>query len=358
MRDVLVDMGPSFLGSRLKRLAERLQAGAAVAVAEAGLPLQPAHMAVLAALRTGPLSVGSVAEAIGVSQPGVTRSISQMVRLGIVRHVKATDRRTRIVELTATGRKAAEIASRDLWPRIGMAAEELIAAADGPFLTQIAAIERALESVSIAERAARARPGGLRLREFEDGLAREFHDINAQWITTMFALEAADREVLEAPRARIVDPGGVILFAEAPGLGIVGTCALRRSDGASVELTKMGVRESARGLKVGEFLLGAAIARAADLGADPLYLLTNRKCAAAIHLYEKLGFEHDERIMARFGARYARCDVAMRYSNDSAPRGRGKRGAGDGEGERPPGRKIGQETRRRSRPVSGPARVG
>ena len=27
MRDVLADMGPVFLGSRLKRLAERLQAG-------------------------------------------------------------------------------------------------------------------------------------------------------------------------------------------------------------------------------------------------------------------------------------------------------------------------------------------
>ena len=29
---------------------------------------------------------------------------------------------------------------------------------------------------------------------------------------------------------------------------------------------------------------------AREMGADPLYLLTNRKCAAAIHLYEKLGF--------------------------------------------------------------------
>jgi GNAT superfamily N-acetyltransferase len=180
-------------------------------------------------------------------------------------------------------------------------------------------MERALESASIAERAARARPGGLRLREFDDSLAREFHDINAQWITTMFALEDADREVLEAPRAKIVDPGGVILFAEAPGLGIVGTCALRKTGGSGVELTKMGVRESARGLKAGEFLLDAAIARARKMGADPLYLLTNTKCAAAIHLYEKLGFVHDAEIMARYGARYARCDVAMRY------RGRARR---------------------------------
>src|SRR5450830_338422 len=81
----------------------------------------------------------------------------------------------------------------------------------------------------------------------------------------------------------------------------------------SFELTKMGVRASARGLKVGEFLLRAVIDRALDIGAEPLYLLTNKKCEAAIHLYEKAGFEHDAAIMARYGARYERCNVAMRY---------------------------------------------
>jgi GNAT superfamily N-acetyltransferase len=79
----------------------------------------------------------------------------------------------------------------------------------------------------------------------------------------------------------------------------------------------MGVRKLARGLKAGEFLLNAAIEKAHTLGADPLYLLTNSRCVAAIHLYEKLGFRHDGGIMADYGARYARCDVAMRYGRDA-----------------------------------------
>ena len=78
----------------------------------------------------------------------------------------------------------------------------------------------------------------------------------------------------------------------------------------------MGVRESARGLKAGEFLLEAMIARAHAMDAEKLYLLTNRACAAAIHLYEKLGFVHDADIMAQYGARYQRCDVAMLYIGD------------------------------------------
>lgn len=153
----------------------------------------------------------------------------------------------------------------------------------------------------------------LTIREFSDDLAPAFHDINAEWITAMFALEATDREVLENPRARIIDGGGTILFVAAAGLGVVGTCALQKTGERSFELTKMGVLEAARGLKAGEFLLAAVIARAEAMGADPLYLLTNAKCEAAIHLYEKLGFRHDADIMARYGARYDRCDVAMRY---------------------------------------------
>lgn len=156
-------------------------------------------------------------------------------------------------------------------------------------------------------------PADLILHPFRDELAAEFRDINAEWITSMFQLEATDRDVLDNPRERIIDRGGDILFVEASGLGIVGACALQKTGPTRFELTKMGVRESARGRKAGEFLLAAVIGRAKALGADPLYLLTNTRCAAAIHLYEKLGFLHDAEIMARYGARYARCDVAMRY---------------------------------------------
>ncbi|GAA4863052.1 GNAT family N-acetyltransferase [Luteimonas vadosa] len=154
---------------------------------------------------------------------------------------------------------------------------------------------------------------GLAIHEFRDDLAAHFHDINVEWINAMFRLEDTDRDVLEQPRARIIDPGGRILFVEAEGLGIVGTCALQKTGPTSYELTKMGVRETARGRKAGECLLAAVIERARSLGADPLYLLTNSKCAAAIHLYEKHGFRHDAGIMAQYGARYERCDVAMRY---------------------------------------------
>ena len=153
----------------------------------------------------------------------------------------------------------------------------------------------------------------LSIVEFDDGLAAQFYAINAEWIEAMFVMEPHDHDVLSDPRRHIIDPGGTIVFVEDRKLGIVGTCALMPTAGGGVELTKMGVSAIARGRKAGEFLLTAVIERARSLEADPLYLLTSKRCEAAIHLYQKLGFAHDEVIMAKYGQTYDRCDVAMRY---------------------------------------------
>jgi GNAT superfamily N-acetyltransferase len=143
--------------------------------------------------------------------------------------------------------------------------------------------------------------------------AGRFRDINAEWIEAMFSLEENDRRILSDPRGQILDRGGLILFVEAEGLGTVGTCALMRTDDGCFELTKMAVSQRARGRKAGEHLLRAVLARAEAMRIETLYLLTNTKCEAAVHLYEKVGFRHDAGIMERFGRRYARCNVAMRY---------------------------------------------
>lgn len=311
--DILRDLGPVFLGSRLKRLAERMQSGASKIIADTGLPLQPAQMPLLAALDRGPLTVGQLVEAVGSSQPGVTRAVGQLVSLGLVGSKRGKDQRQRTLSLTPVGQAAMARIRLLIWPRIGRAVTELLDGVSGPLLAQIEAIEAALALRPLDARVAALGPGGLAIRPYDDSLAGAFYEINAEWITTMFTMEPADRETIEHPKEHIIDPGGAILFVEAQGIGVIGTCALRKQADGVFELTKMAVRPAARGLKAGEYLLEATIAHALEMGAETLYLLTNTDCAAAIHLYEKNGFQHDAGIMAEYGARYARCNVAMRY---------------------------------------------
>ena len=307
MDDAIAIEGAVMLGSRLKRLAERLQAGAERMAADAGLPAQPSLMPLLAALhRHGPMTVGEAVDRLGISQPAVTRILSRLVQMGLVDASRqGRDQRHKTIALTPRGSEVIESAATVLWPQLRGAVGELCDVE--ALLAQVEAVERAL-----AEQPLDQRPGGgLAIRRYSDDLAEDFYRINAEWIEATFTLEQADIEVLRDPHGSILASGGEILFVSAPGLGVVGTCALRKTGQREFELTKMGVAASARGRKAGEFLLRATIDRAYALGCERLYLLSNEKNQAAIHLYEKNGFVHDAGIMAEFGARYARCDVAM-----------------------------------------------
>lgn len=132
-------------------------------------------------------------------------------------------------------------------------------------------------------------------------------------------LEEIDKQVLSDPQQFIINKGGKIWFAEHPQYGVVGTCALLNKGDGAFELTKMGVLSSIRGAKVGEKLLQHVLREAAKMHIATLFLLTNAKCEAAIHLYEKNGFVHSNDIMQRYGLSYERCDVAMHYLVEVRP---------------------------------------
>lgn len=153
----------------------------------------------------------------------------------------------------------------------------------------------------------------LTIVPYRPELAPLFKEINEEWIRDMFTLEEKDRKVLGDPETHILKDGGAILFVSVEKLGIVGAGALQKTGPNEYELTKMGVFQKARGFKAGDFLLQALIEKARERRATNLYLLTNKICEAAIHLYEKHGFLHDTETMKRFGSQYQRCDVAMRH---------------------------------------------
>lgn len=136
--------------------------------------------------------------------------------------------------------------------------------------------------------------------------AGAWKSLNEAWISRLFAIEPRDREVLDDPVGRIIDPGGHILMAEAEGRA-VGCCALIAMADGGYELAKMAVDEGLRGRGIGRRLMAAAVALARDLEAPRVYIETNSSLAGAIALYEAYGFR---RLPAQPTA-YARCDVWM-----------------------------------------------
>ncbi len=149
----------------------------------------------------------------------------------------------------------------------------------------------------------------ITMREFRAGDESAFRCLNEAWISRYFTLEPQDAATLADPQGAILDRGGKIFFA-AHGEELVGCCALLALGPGEFEVAKMTVRESFRGAGIGRQLLQKVIAEARALGAQRLYLETNRTLANAIRLYESAGFRHipPERVVP---SPYARADVYM-----------------------------------------------
>ncbi|MEF0939562.1 MarR family winged helix-turn-helix transcriptional regulator [Rhizobium sp. BR 362] len=154
VEDVVKSLGLLCLGSRFRRIGERLQADTQQVMDELGVSLQSAQYPFLAAIdRAGPLTIGELAQAVGITQPGATRTVSQLLELGYVdMQASHADQRRRLVSLTPQGQELVDYSKRAVWPRIEQAVTELCGESSGPILDQLAAIEDGLAEAPLARR--------------------------------------------------------------------------------------------------------------------------------------------------------------------------------------------------------------
>lgn len=157
--------------------------------------------------------------------------------------------------------------------------------------------------------------GELDIVEFTPALAGEFRRLNLEWLEAYFAVEPADRRILDDPQAEVIDRGGSILFVRLKDR-IVGTVALKHHGGGNYELTKMAVTADVQGRGIGRVLLDAAIGRYRTLDGRRLFLESHSSLTAALRLYESAGFAHRPRPTA---SAYARADVYMEFQPSSSP---------------------------------------
>jgi ribosomal protein S18 acetylase RimI-like enzyme len=140
-----------------------------------------------------------------------------------------------------------------------------------------------------------------------------FEKFNRAWIESMFTMEPVDEWVVTNPDKAILEPGGAILMAAYDG-AIAGTVGLRKVDDGVFEFTKMAVDENFRRLGIAEAISYASFQKAHALGARKVILYSNTRNAAAIKLYEKIGFRH---VPVEKGV-YERANVKMEIPIETA----------------------------------------
>ena len=162
MRDDIVKRkGYLALGSRLKRISERLQMEVQTLMDQEDVPIQAFQYPLLTSLdENGPMDIGMLAKTLGVSQPGVTRNVTQLAESGFVEISKDTqDRRRRIVSLSRSGRKVVDHGRSVVWPQIELCLHEILSPEQGTLLDHLDRLEDGLRAASFSKRIAAPQKG-------------------------------------------------------------------------------------------------------------------------------------------------------------------------------------------------------
>lgn len=148
----------------------------------------------------------------------------------------------------------------------------------------------------------------IELITYRDEFAADFARLNYEWIERYFSVEEEDVKTLSDPVSHIIDPGGEIFFILADGKA-VGTVAMTPHEPGVFELAKMAVQAEFQGERLSHRLMQACIDFAVQRGASQIMLVTNDSLAAALGLYDSVGFEP---VAVYRDARYARGNLEMR----------------------------------------------
>jgi len=304
-------IGPASLGSRMRRLGDRLAEDAKPIYALYGTQLQPRWFPVIYFLaQEGAHPVTVIAEQIGQTHASVSQIVAEMVKNGYAGLRKdASDGRKTVVSLSRKGLASARKLDTQCIDAAA-AVQNLQAEVGIDLWNTLAAIEHALAGHNLYHRLLREkikRETKVRIVDFLPRHAKAFRTLNEDWIRTYFKMEEADRRALDDPERTFLQAGGFILVAMT-GNKPVGVCALLPHGDGCFELAKMAVAPAARGNGIGWLLGDAAIGKARQAGARKLYLESNTRLESAIRLYRKLGFRE---ITGSLPSPYERCNIQM-----------------------------------------------
>jgi N-acetylglutamate synthase-like GNAT family acetyltransferase/DNA-binding MarR family transcriptional regulator len=293
--DLIKQLGPMALGSRLKRLTVRMNKDVSRVYRGLGIDFEARWFPIAYLLaRRSPLAITEIADSLGYTHTAIKSFANEMIRKGLLdARQDPADKRKRLLQLSKKGR----LVVADLvpvWQEIREVARELVDASDPNLLEAVASVERQLDQQEVYERIRerlRTRMlAKIEIIDYKPAYKRYFRLLNSEWLNHYFRIEASDEKLLSDPKVQIINQGGAVLFARV-GKRVVGTAALVRHGGDVFELAKMAVAPDARRRLVGTRLTASIIDRARTAGATELFLESHPRLKAAQRLYEAMGFK-------------------------------------------------------------------
>lgn len=252
-------------------------------------------------------------EVLHVSQPAITQTLNKLLKKElIVIKADATDKRKKNICLSPKGEKLL-IRIIPIWNSMQEVLQKCTTHSSDSLVEHLDKLESKFSqkdmSKTMLEHIKNSALTEVSIISFEEQYAKDFYNLNMEWLETFFYVEPHDKEVLSNSKSHIIDNGGHIFFAKIGG-HIAGTVALIKLKDTIFELSKMAVSPEFRGKKIGQKLMQHCIDFAKQNNFQKLILYSNRKLENAIYIYKKYGFVE---IPVEKESPYLRSDIKMEF---------------------------------------------
>ena len=130
----------------------------------------------------------------------------------------------------------------------------------------------------------------MEIVQYDNRYAQDFVALNTAWIVSLFGqLEKEDIETFQNIEREIVN-GGMIYFATEND-EVMATCMTRHIGNEIWEICKLAANEKYKGKGAGNAVFEQCMKYAIDHGAKKLFMISNSRLQAALHIYHKYGFK-------------------------------------------------------------------
>ncbi len=293
--DALIGFGELSLGSRLKRISEFMMKETQTVYDYFNIDFDPYLFPVYKIISNkNGVTNTEICESIKLTQPAITQTINRLEKKGlIIAKADSLDKRKKKIYLSKNGERLL-IDISPVWESIDAIIKEYTYLSSTSLIQHLNTLEKKLNEKSLSEtiikKAEMNIANRLQIINYENQYAKDFYELNIEWLKTYFYVEPYDEEVLSKPKTYIINKGGHIFFTKLDTT-VVGTVALMPTNDTGVfELTKMAVSPNHRGHKIGQQLMQYCIDFAKEQGFKGLMLYSNTILENAIYIYRKYGF--------------------------------------------------------------------
>lgn len=314
--DKMKSFGSLSLGSRLKRLSDRLIQNVVEIYQAQGINLSPSYFPLFNLIHhQGPQSVTEAADQLGVSHPAISKIAQKMIKEGwLIKTADPCDTRRNLLSFSLQSEELLQ-KIKPIWLHIKEYLDQLMAKQNHSLLVALDEFEQVIDRQGFVQPVLSNIKQAIQRQELEiiswdSNLREHFKRLNMQWLDQYFDGELTDLDIeaLNNPEGYYLSRGGAIWFARYQG-NIVGCVSLARHRSDLFEISKMAVVDGLQGLGIGSQLMIAALEKARQYGATDVYLETAACLTRGVKFYQRFGFQIQPHPLGK--SIYPRADLYM-----------------------------------------------